>query len=155
MELHITKNIDKPHTLLYRRDNGTETWMAANEYFVRHDLGHYALENSLGYTRAFMGMLNGGMELNDFTDSAKRKATPLSDEAVYAENMTNLFLMELMQGRLDDFNAELSSAFNPMGTDARPIELSAGQLTAVLSLFGQLLDKWLNLQPGQTMTLEF
>jgi hypothetical protein len=44
MELRITKNISKPHIILYKRDNDTETWMYADDYFVRHDLSHYALE---------------------------------------------------------------------------------------------------------------
>lgn len=155
MELRISKHTDKPHTLLYRRDNGTETWMAADEFFVRHDLSHYALEKTLGYSTAFMGMLNGGMELNDFTDRARRRATPLSNEAVYAENMANLFLMELAQGRLDDFNGVLSAAFNPMGTAATPVRLSAEQLTGVRALFSRLLDEWQELPAGETMTLEF
>ena len=49
MEMRITKNIDKPHIILYERNNGSHTWMYADEFFVMHDLSHYALENKLGY----------------------------------------------------------------------------------------------------------
>lgn len=155
MQLRISKHKDKPHTLLYRRDDGTETWMPADEFFVRHDLSHYALEKSLGYATAFMGMLNKGMELKDFEDRAERKAMPLTDQAVHAENMANLFLMEQAQGQLADFNATLSSAFNPMGTAAKPIRLSQEQLDGVRTLLRQLLDDWRDLPEGQTLTLEF
>lgn len=155
MQLRITKHTDKPHVLLYRRDDGTETWMAADEFFVRHDLSHYALEKALGYTTAFMGMLNKGMEIKDFEDRSKRKAMRLSEQAVYAENMANLFLMEYAQGQLTDFNSVLSSAFNPMGTAAKPLDLTDEQLHAVRTLFSRLLHDWRVLGPGQIMVLEF
>lgn len=155
MQLLLSKYQDKPHTLLYRRDDGTETRMAADEFFVRHDLSHYALEKTLGYTGAFLGMLNRGMDVKDFEDRAKRKSIPLTDQAVQAENMANLFLMEHTQGRLDDFNGVLVSAFNPMGTDSRPVRLSPEQLDAIRSLLGRLLDTWKTLPAGATMVLDF
>src|SRR6478672_10525140 len=103
MLLRITKNKGKPHIILYRRDNGSETWMYADDYFVRHDLSHYCLEKLLGYGKAFMGMLNNGMDIKDFEDREKRKKLTVTSEAMYAENMANLFLMELTQGNFENF----------------------------------------------------
>src|ERR1700679_3535377 len=102
MQLRFTKNSGKPHVLLYRRDDRTETWMSAGEFFVRHDLSHYAIEKTLGYTTAFMGMLNNGMDIKDFEDRDKRLRIPLTAEGIYAENMANLFLMEIAQGGMED-----------------------------------------------------
>ncbi|HSC38113.1 MAG TPA: hypothetical protein VLD19_09590, partial [Chitinophagaceae bacterium] len=104
---------------------------------------------------AFMGMLNKGMDIKDFEDRSKRSATQLTHQAVYAENMANLFLMELAQGRLEDFNAVLASAFHPMGTTAQPIRLFDEQLDAIRNLFGQLLNDWRELPFGETLVLEF
>jgi hypothetical protein len=66
MILRVTKHQGKPHIILYKRDDGTETWMHADDYFVRHDLSHYAIEKMLNYKTAFMGMLNQGMNIRDF-----------------------------------------------------------------------------------------
>src|SRR5439155_2355081 len=66
MLLEITRNADKPHIISYTRDDGTKTWMYADDFFVRHDLSHYAIEKKLGYTSAFMGMLNNGMDIKEF-----------------------------------------------------------------------------------------
>jgi hypothetical protein len=44
MQLRITKNTGKPHTILFERDDGSETWMPADDFFVLHDLSHYAIE---------------------------------------------------------------------------------------------------------------
>ena len=84
MKLQITKNSYKKHTILYRRDDESETWMHADDFFVHHDLSHYALEKTLGYKTAFMGMLNNGMEIKDFEDREKRKQIAITKEAVYA-----------------------------------------------------------------------
>jgi hypothetical protein len=129
--------------------------MAADEFLVRHDLSHYSLEKTLGYSTAFMGILNQGGEIKDFEDRIKRKSMLLSDQAVWAENMANLFLMENAQGRLEDFNLVLTTSFNPMGTGARCPQLSTGQLDEVRILFARLLEDWQVLPPGQTLVLEF
>jgi hypothetical protein len=155
MQLRITKNSDKPHSLLYKRDNGTETWMSAGEFFVRHDLSHYAIEKTLGYTTAFMGMLNDGMDIKDFEDRDKRLRIPLTAEGVYAENMANLFLMEIAQGGVEDMNQVIADSFIAMGRPLRPVRLSDAELTAVRSLLRQLLGDWNVLPVGQTMILEF
>lgn len=155
MELRITKHADKAHTLLYRRDDGTETWMKADEFFVRHDLSHYALEKTLGYHTAFMGMLNAGMDIKAFENRSERRSIALTDQAVQAENMANLFLMEQTQGQLDDFNGVLSGSFKDMGTSTSATPLTAGQLDSIRSLLAQLLADWKAMEPGQTITLEF
>jgi hypothetical protein len=155
MQLRITKNSDKPHSLLYKRDNGTETWMSAGEFFVRHDLSHYAIEKTLGYTTAFMGMLNNGMDIKDFEDRDKRLRIPLTAEGVYAENMANLFLMEIVQGGMEDMNQVIADSFIAMGRPLIPVRLSDAEITAVRSRLRQLLGDWNALPEGQTMILEF
>jgi len=129
--------------------------MGADEFFVRHDLSHYALEKSLGYTTAFMGLLNKGMDVKDFEDRQKRQGLALTDEAVYAENMANLFLMEIAQGEVEDFNHLLAGSFVVMGTAYPPPRLSLDQLKEIRSLLRRLMEEWRLLPEGQTMTLVF
>ncbi len=155
MQLRITKNRGKPHLLSYKRDNGTETWMSAGEFFVRHDLSHYAIEKTLSYATAFMGMLNNGMDIKDFEDRDKRLRIPLTTEGIYAENMANLFLMEIAQGGMEDMNQVIADSFIAMGCPVPPVRLSSAEITAVQSRLRQLLGDWDALPDGQTMILEF
>jgi hypothetical protein len=155
MQLRISKNTDKQHVILYKRDDGTETWMRADDFFVLHDLSHYSIEKTLGYTTAFMGMLNGGIDIKDFGDRNKRKEMRVTTEGASAENMANLFLMEVSQGETEDFNQVLADSFVKMGSGETPVRLSPDQLGAIRSFYRRLLADWAALPAGQTMILEF
>jgi len=155
MLLQITKHSDKPHIISYRRDDGTTTWMKADDFFVQHDLSHFAIEKTLGYSTAFMGMLNNGMDIKDFENREKRLRLTITAEACYAENMANLFLMEAARDKFDDFNAVLASAFTNMQQPIETPVLTETELNAVRQYLKTLLAQWRQLTPGQTMTLSF
>jgi len=155
MLLQITKHSDKPHIISYRRDDGTTTWMKADGFFVQHDLSHFAIEKTLGYSTAFMGMLNNGMDIKDFENREKRLRLTITAEACYAENMANLFLMEAARDKFDDFNAVLASAFTNMQQPIETPVLTETELNAVRQYLKTLLAQWRQLTPGQTMTLSF
>ena len=155
MKMHITKNQRKPHIILYRRDNGTATWMYADDFFVVHDLSHFGLEKTLGYKTAFMGMLNNGMEIKDFENREKPKQMAITAEAVYAENMANLFLMETTHSNLTDFNQVLRHAFKPMNKQLSAPVLSEKEISSVRNHLKQLITQWKELQAGETMELDY
>lgn len=155
MLLQLTKNTGKPHIIKYIRDNGTETWMYGDEFFVRHDLSHYAIETVLSYTTAFIGMLNRGMDIKDFENREKRKAILVTEEAFYTENMANLFLTEILQDEFDDFNSVQQQAFGVFGDKFPAITLPAGAIDQVRLRLRQLLDQWNELPEDATMELQF
>ena len=155
MLLRITKNYDKPHIILYRRDDGSETWMYAEDFFVRHDLSHYCLEKLLGYTTAFMGMLNNGMDVKDFEDRDKRKQMILSREALYAENIANLFLMEIAQGNFKNFNLIAKESFESWNREFPAPVLLENDITRIRESLRALLNSWKELPPGKTIELSF
>jgi hypothetical protein len=155
MQLQITRNSDKPHVIKYIRDDKSETWMPADDFFVQHDLSHYSIEKTLNYTSAFMGMLNNGMDVKDFEDREKRKQIAITQEAIYAENMANLFLMEIMQENFDDFNHVSKQTFEKMNTAYPSLTLSEKQIADIRIFLRQLLFGWKELPVGGTMTLNF
>ena len=155
MLLRITKNYGKPHIILYRRDDGSETWMYADDFFVRHDLSHYCLEKNLGYTRAFMGMLNQGMDVKDFEDRAKRKQITVTREALYAENMANLFLIEITQGNFENFNLMSKESFESWNKEYPAPVLLENEINMIRGSLRDLLRSWHQLPAGNTMELLF
>lgn len=153
MELLITKNSGKPHIIKYRRYNHSETWMPADDYFVRHDLSHFAIETMLGYKDAFMGMLNNGMDIKDFEDREKRKKIAMTQAACYAESTANLFLMETTDGKLAAFNEVATTAFKTAFPQWSPPTLSNQQVEAIRIYLKQLLAQWQELPLGATLVL--
>ncbi len=153
MELRITKNKDKSHIISYLRDNGSETWMKSDDFFVVHDLSHFAIEKTLHCTTAFMGMLNNGMDVKDFENREKRMQIQVTDEAVYAENMANLFLMETAQGKLEDFNETVRQSFKKMNKTISSPVLKDEEISAVRNYLIELISEWRTLPFGKTMTL--
>ena len=155
MLLQLTKNSDKAHVIKYIRDNGTETWMYSNDFFVIHDLSHYAIEKTLGYTTAFYGMLNNGMAIQDFEDREKRNALLITDEACYAENMANLFLMEIAQGDFEDFNTVSREAFITINQKYPPPVLKDAEIKNIRNYLKQLILQWKDLPIGNSLQLTF
>ena len=153
--MRITKNTGKPHILKFIRDNGTETWMYADDFFVRHDLSHFALESVMQYKTAFNGMLNSGMDIKDFEDKEKRVQLTVTDEASYAENMANLFLIEIAQGEFPDFNKVLQEAFGSFNHHYPVITLQEDKITETRNYLRKLLLVWRELPSGQTLELIF
>jgi hypothetical protein len=155
MMLHLTKNRDKPHVIKYIRDNGTVTWMYSDDFFVIHDLSHYAIEKKLGYTTAFYGMLNKGMAIQDFEDREKRNALLITEEACYAENMANLFLMEIAQGDFEDFNAVSRETFIVANQKYPPPVLKDAEIKNIRIYLKQLILQWKDLAEGDSLQLTF
>ncbi|MEO7530181.1 MAG: hypothetical protein ABIS69_02180 [Sediminibacterium sp.] len=155
MLIRITKNTNKQHVIKYIRDNGTETWMQTDDFFIRHDLSHYALEKIMGYKTAFNGMLNAGMDISDFADKEKRASITVTDEAWYAENMANLFLIEIVQGKFEDFNSVQQSAFVSFNQQYPVLTIAEEKITAIRNYLGTLLLQWNEMQDGETLELTF
>lgn len=155
MQIQITKNTSKPHILKYIRDNGTETWMYTDDFFVRHDLSHYALEKVMKYKTAFNGMLNSGMDIKDFEDKEKRAQLIVTDEAWYAENMANLFLIETVQGAFIDFNKVQQETFVSFNHQYPVTTLPEEKIIEIRKYLQELLLEWRELPSGQILKLIF
>jgi hypothetical protein len=155
MTLKVTKNEGKAHTVLYIRDDGSRSWMQADDFFVLHDISHYVIEKTLGYGTAFFGMINNGMDLKDFENREKRKRITLTYEATCAENMANLFLMEQLQGLFEDFNRTLAEAFlSRDGGFIAPV-ISEKDLEAIRKELGQWITAWKTATPGTHFLMEY
>lgn len=155
MQIQFTKNSDKPHLIVYRRNDGSETWMHASEFFVLHDLSHFVLESELGYTDAFYGMLNKGMNPGDFENRETRQHAGMSLQASHAENLANLFLIEQVQGEFENFIAVAGDAWKTsFGNHVQP-PLPEGHVVSIRKQLQQKLAAWKELEIGNTLILSF
>jgi len=113
------------------------------------------LESVLGYHTAFNGMINQGMDIRDFENKEKRAALTVTDEAYYAENLANLFLIEIVQGEFIDFNKIQQDAFVSWNNQFPAISLADDKISQIRSRLRKLLYQWEVLPVGEKMELIF
>lgn len=154
MRIRLVKRKDGRHRSTYHRNDGSETWQLSDDFFIRHDLSHYAIEKTLGFKTAFYGMVNGGIEPADFLDRQKREAMKLTPEAFSAESMANLFLMDFFQGKVADFNGLQKETMRTSFPQSEFFELTNEEVENIRTLLQELLNRWQQLPPNGVIDLE-
>ena len=135
----------KPDTLTCVRDDGSTTWTHLHRGFVQHDFAHYVIEVTLGLKNAFFGLVAKGCDIPDFNAPKSTRPFEIPKEAVDLEPV-----VALLQADLSDSNNlfECHSA-------SLPVNITDKQLEVMRLRLGKLLQQWQDLQPGQSMTLQF
>src|SRR5205809_153857 len=111
MEISFTKRGEEDHIISCKRKDGTTTWMHSSSFFVQHDLCHYAVETVLGLRNAFYGMLADGTDITDFELPKEERNIALSTEALLAEHLVNILMIDRNQGRIEDITEQLKNSF--------------------------------------------
>src|SRR6266487_3336399 len=155
MEIKFLKKEDDKHVLVCSRKDRTSTWIHLDAFFLHHDLVHYAVETTLQFKSAFYGMIAKGISITDFELSKDQRNIELSDEALYAENIVNLIMMESYQGKLDNFNATLHESLQQNKFFLNPVFVADEQLQAIHNAYLHLTQQWNKLQKGESITFHF
>ena len=156
MTIRFTKGrLGKPDTLACFRDDGTETWEHSRAG-VQHDLIHYAVETTLGYTRAFYGLVASGRDIASFgTKNGRKDVYP--DEALWSECIVGLLQWPSVNGGPavgdGEFHTLLAVA---CAQEGRPTPgVSAECLAVIRRLVQTLHSRWGGLTAGETLELAF
>lgn len=137
----------KPDTLTCIRDDSSITWTHIHRGFVQHDFAHYVVETTLGFDNAFFGLVAKGHDIPDFSRPKSERPFEIPSEAIAVEPIVALLQAELWES----FPAPLlekDSAYLPANVTEAQIESMRAQLR-------ELLRRWDNLEPGESMDLEF
>src|SRR3954468_21946907 len=87
LTFRLKKRADAQAQLTLVREDGSHTSGAvgpADGYFPVHDLTHYVIEQTLGLSEGFLGLVASGWEIRDF--EVKGTSKLLSPETLFAEN---------------------------------------------------------------------
>lgn len=147
LRIEIVKRSDGSGLLRCTRDDGSAAWQKQTSHaahFALHDMTHYAVETTLGYTRAFFGLIAEGWEMTDIGGKGVRG--PLPAEATEVERIVGVFDSERNCGSL--WTTEEFNSFAP-----RP--LTGVEIAKVRSLRAALFRRWEAIPPGATLDLEF
>lgn len=157
MTIRLTKGKNKPDTLTCLRDDGSCTWTALN-LAPAHDLGHYAIETTLGLRDAFFGLPAQGWAIQDFgqPDPLTGEKPAIPTEAMQAEALAGLLDMERRSHLPPDY-AEFHEMLVSVcaGLEVPVPTLTTAQLDAIRSRHTELLHQWADLSKGETLELPF
>lgn len=157
--IRFKKKRDGTATLTCVRGDGTSTGQRSGGFFVGHDLGHYAIETTLGLRSAFFGMLLRGWDIGDFGSPWPRGPFPPDavEDLALAEYAAGMLDLERTGARIEpaeEFNRWLEQGFAQAGMSFnRP--LTEPELARIHALYAELAARWEALPPGETLELPF
>lgn len=155
MKIIFKKHNERKNSIHCVRDDGTETWMEADPFFVMHDLMHYAVETELGLKTGFYGLLESGIDITDFNKPREERNFVMTEEALASESLVNLLLIEYNQGTVDNFNTLLNEAYQTNDYPYQPPAISNTQHDMIMENFKSLTSAWHLLEYKNTLELSF
>lgn len=157
MMVRFTRGRDgKEPVLTCVRDDGSVTWQKSSEYFVRHDLIHYAVEITLGYRNAFLGLVAGGRGLEDFGTRGSVKDM-YTDEEWWAELIVSALQFPSAAGGPAASEDEVIDAVVKSCSDSGNLApaITAEQVHAIGERIRELHRLWSRLPEGEALDLTF
>lgn len=158
MQLIFRKYADKDPVLHFVRADGTEAWTSLKPPMVWHDLAHYAVERTLGWHDAFLGLVAAGYRPADFELPAGKRPAALEPHrlpphALQAEHLVHLLTLEWYGGTHLDVPRMLGQALAQAGLPG--LSLDDALLSALRAHCRQLWQRWQLLPEGEALVLEF
>jgi len=158
MQLIFRKYADKDPVLHFVRADGSEAWISLKAPMVWHDLAHYAVERTLGWHDAFLGLVASGYDPAAFELPAGKRPAALDPRrlpthALQAEHLVHLLLLEWYGGAPLDLPQLLRDALVRAGLPELPLDEAT--LTRLRAHCRQLWERWRHLPEGEAMVLEF
>lgn len=130
-------------------------------FFALHDLLHYAVETTLGFGRAFFGLMAEGWSFETFGDRADPRYRSMPAEAVVAEHLVAIISRGLREGAwadpdllrvwCDEVNAELAVELARL--DLAAFRVEPARLAAICRAFQSLAQRWTAVPIGEHMEL--
>ena len=157
--IEFAKRKDGNTVLRCIRDDGSSTWQRNENqharFFPLHDLVHYAVENELGFSQGFFGLIAADWNIDETTGKSARGALP--DEALEVEHFVSSFMAEWnseTEWTASDFN-EQAATFAESRRLPAPRALTNEELVRVGSRFKEVCARWRDLPEGEMLPLEF
>ncbi|HXT18933.1 MAG TPA: hypothetical protein VN706_25125 [Gemmatimonadaceae bacterium] len=157
--IRIKKKTDGSAALSCTRADGSVTWQrqegSQGRFFPLHDLTHFAVESTLGFRRAFYGLVAEGWDIGSFEANG---VAAIPDEALLAELIVGFLDVERASGQRDsaeDFNWKIDTYCNEHGLPPTTFRMTAERLDAIRRRRAALFDRWSAVPAGEALELTF
>lgn len=149
-----SRNPDRSHTLTCVRDDGSTTGMTVTEFFIRHDLTHFAVESILGYEDAFYGLVAKGWDVDSFSERepGSRKSRTLPEIALFTETLVGALDLDWTAGARS--SAEILEQIKTTHLDTQILP-SEEQIQSIRLRRDELWKSWNALPSGDTLEFCF
>ena len=154
MEIKFTKNTAREHVLSCKRKDGSVTWSHVSNFFILHDLCHYTIETTLSLKKAFFGMLADGADITQFELPKEERVVELTQEALFAEHLVNLIVIDHTQGRMNNLLDIFRETYND-GSIRLLDTLDEQKLQDIRENYSALIQKWRVVPETETLKLIF
>lgn len=154
MEIKFTKKPDAEHVISCIRKDGSISWQHSSTFFIMHDLCHYAAETVMNWKHGFYGIVAAGTHITAFDVPKDQRSFQLTDEAILAEQLVNLLVIEYNQGKMNNLLQMLAAIYDKDENDL-PAVITNEKLEAIRTLFSSLMQQWQALEDYKTITLLF
>ena len=154
MEVLFTKTGSNEDVLSCKRKDGTVTWMHASNFFILHDLCHYTIETTLSLKKAFFGMLANGTDITEFALPKEQRPFDLTSEALFAEHLVNLVVIDYTQGRMTSLIEIFTETYNDAGSGLINL-INEEKLENIRLNFASLVQQWQSIREGESLNLIF
>ncbi len=142
----------KPDTLTCIRDDGSVTWTYLHREFAIQDLAHYVVETTLGFEDAFFGLVAKGYDIPDFNAPKAERPFEIPREAMDTEPIVALLQADLLESL--GYSGDSDGIFRDHSASL-PVNLTDEHLEVMRRKLRALLGRWQDLQPGESMALQF
>lgn len=164
MQLHFKKTRDGCVFTCIRDDGSIDVQRSSQgAFFALHDLLHYAVESTLGFRHAFLGLLASGWSFHTFEDHDDPRYQSIPTEAIVAEHLVAILsrhfsssawedpeLLDLWAEEVnEELAVELAKASHP------PYLTAPAALADVCRRYLELGTKWANTPVGEHLELDF
>lgn len=159
LTFRLKKRADAAAQLTLVREDGSHTTGpvgSADGYFPVHDLTHYAIEQTLGLSEGFLGLIAAGWEINDF--GVKGTAKRLSAETMFAECAAGELSRQVLMrdpSSLEDFIWAVEIKVHQTSPHYKSPSLSEAQFAAIRERIMTEWQRWRELPPNGTLELSF
>lgn len=142
-----------------KRADGSVTWQRVDprhgQFFLYHDLTHYAVESELGHRRGFYGLLAEGWEFTDFAAPWPRGKIPADAEpAELIVGLIDALRRSESEWTANDMN-EYASTFLAQYGSTLNCPINQEQLARIRARMAELFKTWDALSAGEVLELEF
>ncbi|MES1214648.1 MAG: hypothetical protein ABUT20_03945 [Bacteroidota bacterium] len=155
MEILFTKTGKEEHVFSCKRKDGSTTWKHVGEFFMLHDLGHYAVETILHLKNGFFGMVASGTDISDFDLPKEQRAFQLTDEALFAEQLVNMVVIDFTQGRMENLIEIFTSIYDLDNGSILMRNLTEEKLEKIRTAYNELLTQWEAIPLSGVLKLSF
>ena len=154
MEILFTKTGSGEDVLSCKRKDGSVTWVHVSKFFILHDLCHFAVEKILSLKQAFFGMLANGIDITEFELPKEQRPFELTSEALFAEHLVNLLVIDYTQGKMDNLLEIFRETYDDTASNLLPL-INERKLEDVRKNYAMLIQQWQATPERESLKLIF